>query len=405
MTDAASPSLTTRLRATLHREVSADMLEAYKRAGLAVYDALADAEERRAALAAEPGALWRAAPAEQAQLAATWNAWAFQLLGDELLAADYRTDPGTVGYVPRVTHAQALSFYEEVEPWLGRSRRAQGDPGVHLATELPAELPPWAEVEPCPREHLEAMRSACQSLCEHAELALADAERSAGEAQRDDVAALRGRLAAALSAAEYAQALDQDKLPLELHERIEDGLKRAIEGAHRVGQLAAAPRLLERSDAFGPPDLAASAPRLPGPGEPGWDPWLLTDPETRERWKRDRRARRAIEQLWRADPDPRRTLELQSQIEEGMRENYLIYARTQGRPLGNYFCCPWSPIYEVAKPVAVGGQRLARGTQFTLDVSAEEMAEGGPFVRRILTGDFRPTSEVDYCDPSAGGHG
>jgi len=49
MTDAASPSLTTRLRATLHREVSADMLEAYKRAGLAVYDALADAEEHRAA--------------------------------------------------------------------------------------------------------------------------------------------------------------------------------------------------------------------------------------------------------------------------------------------------------------------------------------------------------------------
>ncbi len=402
MTDAPSPGLLTRLRATLHREVSAETLEAYKRAGLSVYDALADAEERRAALAAEPGALWRAAPAEQAGLVATWNAWSLQLLGDELLAADYRADPGTVGYVPRVTSEQALSFYAEVADWLGRARRAESDPGFSLASELPAELPPWAEVEPCPREHLEAMRAACRVLCEHAELAVADAERSAGEEHAGDVAALRGHLASAMSSAEYAGLLDSERVPIELHQRIEDGLKRAVEGAHRIGQLAAAPGLMARPDAFGPPDLAASAPHLPGPGERGFDPWRLTDPTTRERWQHDPQARRAVKQLWRADPDARRTLELQSQIEEGMRQGYVTRASVGGQPLGNYFCCPWSAIYEVVKPVAIGGQKLARGTQFALDVSAEEMAEGGPFVRRLLTGDFRPTAKIDYCDPTAG---
>jgi hypothetical protein len=39
--------------------------------------------------------------------------------------------------------------------------------------------------------------------------------------------------------------------------------------------------------------------------------------------------------------------------------------------------------------------------QFIFDVSAEEMAEGGEFVRRLTLGPFHPTSEVDYCDPTA----
>jgi hypothetical protein len=40
--------------------------------------------------------------------------------------------------------------------------------------------------------------------------------------------------------------------------------------------------------------------------------------------------------------------------------------------------------------------------QFTFDVSAEEMAEGGQFTRRLLPGPFHTTSQVDYCDPMSG---
>ncbi len=39
--------------------------------------------------------------------------------------------------------------------------------------------------------------------------------------------------------------------------------------------------------------------------------------------------------------------------------------------------------------------------QFTFDVSAEEIAEDGQFVRRLMLGPFHPTSKVDYCDPPA----
>lgn len=42
--------------------------------------------------------------------------------------------------------------------------------------------------------------------------------------------------------------------------------------------------------------------------------------------------------------------------------------------------------------------------QFTLDVSGEELANGGAFRREILIGPFIPTDDVDYCDPTGGGH-
>lgn len=53
-------------------------------------------------------------------------------------------------------------------------------------------------------------------------------------------------------------------------------------------------------------------------------------------------------------------------------------------------------------PVTLGGQPLRALEQFTYDVSAEEVAEGGSFVRRILVGNFRPTDEIDYCIPGRG---
>src|SRR5262249_7481368 len=69
-----------------------------------------------------------------------------------------------------------------------------------------------------------------------------------------------------------------------------------------------------------------------------------------------------------------------------------------------YYCCPWSPVYQVHRPVKINGKQLSVPQQFTFDVSGEELADGGSFVRRIVLGPFQPTDEVDYCDPSSGHH-
>ncbi len=54
--------------------------------------------------------------------------------------------------------------------------------------------------------------------------------------------------------------------------------------------------------------------------------------------------------------------------------------------------------------MTIGGRRLPSGQQFTADVSAEELAEGGAFKRELLLGSFTPTDRIDYCDPAGGGH-
>lgn len=388
---AARPALWTRVAATLAGEVSAETLEPYRRAGTAALELLVEAEERRAELVAEGVSLWSADGGTKAFLVAAWNASSLQTLGEEFVEADYRANPSTVGFVPPVTARQALAFYDEVEQWVSRARQAQANPKHRLDVRVPAPLPAWVDVEPCPPEHVDAMLAACRHLCGHAELAVADAERGAPPEHRDDVARLRADLASAMTGERYALDLKAGKVDARLHERIEQSAKRAVEAAFRVGQLAAMPELV---DALPPPPQ-----RLPGPGEPGFDPWCLTSPSSRALWKRDPRARAALDLLWSSDPDPARTLAVQAELDAALAGGEIAYATDrQGRRLGNFYCCPWAPIYVAAADVTLDGRRIARGQQFTLDVSAEELLEGGRFKRELLLGDFSPTDGVDYCD-------
>jgi len=83
-------------------------------------------------------------------------------LGDELVEPDYRADPRTIGYLPRVTAERAAVFLGEVASWSARSRRAAADPACDVPAE-PAQLPGWVGVEPCPRARLTAMLAAARA--------------------------------------------------------------------------------------------------------------------------------------------------------------------------------------------------------------------------------------------------
>lgn len=395
------PGFTTRLLARLNGEVSAETLDAYHRAGLGVYDLLSAAEAKRAEFAGGAGS--EVDTATRCFLLCTWNAFALQTLGDAFVDADYAANSRTVGFVPPITKEQALNFYGEVESWMGHGHEAQANPHCRLPLALPAELPAFAEIEPCPSEHLEAMLGAADRLRAHAETAIVDAERLPG-ASEEQLSQLRGLLASATNAAGYARRLYGDgDVGQELHERIESSVKEALGSYYLAGQFAAMPELVGHRAT--PVSVTGAGQRLPGPGEPGFDPWCLTDPHSREQWQRDAQARRAVDTLWASDPAPRATLDLQSEVDAALGAGYVTYAADpRGRRLGNYFCCPWSAVYQTARPVTIGGQRLRSGQQFAVDVSAEEMAEGGAFKRELLLGNFSPTDRVDYCDPSEGGH-
>lgn len=401
MTD--HPKLWTRIVARLHGEVAAEALEAYQRAGAEVYRLLEDLEGDRDEWKVKGVDAWSVDGPTQAAFLCAWSAFSLQLLGDRLLDADYEGDPSTVGFVPPVTAAQALAFYGQVPGWLRRARQARGSGTYELDVAVPVALPPWSEVEPCPVAHLAAMRSALDQLRRHTDAAMAGFHLNLDDDERrrahDRVHEI---LADAEASAAYADQLWTPQASRPIHEAVELHAKHSVEQFYLVGQLLAMPRL-----ALLPPP----APRRPDgnarrrrSGSQEFDKWCLTDPESRDRWKADREARRAIEALWANDPDPDATLGIQHEIDAAIAAGDVAYASDgRGARVGHYYCCPWSPIYQVRRPVLIGGRTLTPLMEFTFDVSAEEMAEGGAFRREILVAQFHPTQQVDYCIP--GEHG
>lgn len=388
----------TRLAAAMHGEVSATTVEAYRRAGGAAYQGILDAEQLRAALTASGAGLWAATPAQASQLLCAWNAFVLQTLGDEFVDADYRADPRTAGFLPRVTAEQAAAFLGEVEYWSSSARRAASDAGYDAAAEiaLPAPLPAWVKVEPSPRAHLTAMLAAAQAMRGHAEAALADLIRIDPPRGKQDCAArLQGMAAEADSVVAYGEALWSPDAGAQVHERAESSLRRGIGAYFELGQLLAMPALLGRPQVGTVPVHGRP---LPLPGQIGFDQWCLTDPHTRPYWQQDPAARRAIAMPWLQDPDPAATLAIQSQINAAVAAGSVVPETSRGHR--QYYCCPWSAIYRVRRPVTIAGQQLRPIQEFTFDVSAEKMLEGGKFIRQLLTGPFHPSSQADYCAPT-----
>ncbi|GIG60074.1 hypothetical protein Lfu02_44460 [Longispora fulva] len=396
MTEVGSPTMLTKMRAFLHGEKDTALLEAMRQAGRTAYEELLTAERLRAQLAAEGLTVWQATPAVESQFLATWNAYVLQILGEAFLDADYAADPGTVGYVPPVTLGQVSEWFSAVEGWLSRARQARVNPDYDLAAELglPAALPPWVEVTPCPPEHLAALLAAIPPVREHAEVALHALESGpVPKESRKAVNRLRQMTAEAAAAVDYALGLRTARHDARLHELIENNLKQALELWFAVGQLAAMPRLLDTH--YRPaarPDLA----RLPG--GPRFDPWALTDPASLTRWQRDSKAVQAVREMWQFDPDPAATLALKDTIDAALRSGDIAYYQISGGA-SCYFECPWPALFEVRRPVRIGGVNMKVLQQFTIRVSADDVPKGRPFIRKVVTGPFRTTNEIDYCDP------
>ncbi len=393
----------------LSGEVPAEVVAAYQRASIPVYEMLDHVEQKRQEIKILGNHPWDMSAATQAEILCAWNAYALQLLGDQFVEADFRLNPATAGYLPAITADQVLAFYTQVEPWLSRARQAHSNPNYRLDVGVPAQMPQWSEVEPCPNAHLHGMLEAMRALRDHALIAFAFfAETESPADKQDAVNHARQLWAAAKSKADYAENLWGGNPSRELHERIEEHVKEAIERLYLLGQLLAMPPLLEadlkRQTVRPSPKPAEATPRmgpaLPGPGEEGFDPWCLTDSDSKRRLQQDADARKAIARLWKYDPDPQRTLAILSQVRAAFARGDIGYATyPDGRRIGHFFCCPWSPVYVALRPCEIGGVSLRTLEQFVYDVNCEAMNLGRPFTRKISVSRFRATDEMEYGDP------
>lgn len=388
------PTLLTRLAAKLRGEVPARALEAFRNAGGAVYPMLLDGCETAAGNAALGRHPWST---RRDELLAVWAALVLQVIGEALLAEDYAASPGTAGYLPPVTAEQAWACFDQVEPWLGRARQCQADPGYDLGGELalPCRFGGWVTDDECPPAHLRALSGAATVVAGHLHTLLgallsAGTPRGFGAVRIE----LERRLAGVQRRLEFLDALwaGPGRPDQELSIRLLDESRAVLDELFVLGQLVAAPDLLGRTAAAARPPVRT---RLPLPGEPDFDRWCLTAPDHRAWWRKQPGARRAVDRLWKLDPDPARTLTIQAEIEAAARSGRIVPAGGGRDPLA-FHACPWSQVWLVVRPVHLGGQRLEVLTQFAYEVSAAEVRSTGTFVRRIVRGPFVRTGRVGY---------
>jgi hypothetical protein len=397
-----------RLVAVMKGEVNTKTLEAYRRAGSCVYELIVSSERLRDDMRLEGKTPWSEEYCQQLQVLATWNAFVLQTLGDTFLDADYQHDPLTRGYVPPITAKQAQSFYSSVEGWLNRARQAESNPHFKCDLPIPASLPEWEEQELCPYPHLIAMMQALDVIHSHAGAALAVFEGTGTPPEKEkQLQRLRQLMAEAKAKADYAKGLMGPNVSQELHENIERHAQVAIESFYLLGQLLAMPTLIDNLDK-GRAGSGGTSREAPSggitanarPGD-GFDPWCMTDPAQRNRLKNDREAIRAINDMWRYDPDPKCTLDIQRQIDGAFERGDIDYAlKPNGMRIGHFMCTPYAPIFVVRRPVRIFGERLGPGQEFTIEIAADGVNLGRPFDREVVIGPFGPAAGLDYCDPN-----
>lgn len=378
------PGLVGRIVARLHGEVAAHALESYRRAGLHVYELADRLQEALAELLVERDE----ESSTRLALLCGWNALALQTIGDHLLAADYERSPRTVGFVPPALAAEALGHYGPVAGWLSRAQQALHNEHYELDVATPAVLPRWVSLDADVEggAYLAGLRSALARLEAHADRWSAAAGAiedggNRGDRERRALGIIRQVRAEAGAASDYAAGLGAGTSVAGAAAEVEAQVKLALERLFLYGQLVADPSL-----ALAPlpkPSVRAKAGealRLRAPGEPGFDPWCLTDPRRAALLKLQPSARLAIRELWDRDPEPARTLALKADIDTAVVRNRAGYG------VGHFHACPWSAIYVAKQPLRIGRAAVQALEEFTLSLEAS----GRRFRRSIEVGPFHP---------------
>jgi hypothetical protein len=347
----------------------------------------------RAAVGRAP---WSGGPGLTSAALCVANALVLQTIGETLLDEDYASAPVTRGHLPPVTAEQAWACFEQVGSWLAWARQALAADGwdIRTVTDVPAALGVWVDDEDYPPQHVLALVRAAQQVGEQLEAALGTATGWAvpEPAPRQVLDKVRVAAEGCRSRLQDLSRMCRPSLPEDLRLWILQESRRLLDEQFRLGQMLAAPQLVEQQQPGR--RLRPAAPRLRAPGEAGFDQWCLTSPAYRSRLRSGRAARLENDRLWRCDPEPDRALGVQRQIEAALAAGSIRHTYSPGGLQRVFHDCPWGPIYEVVRPVRIAGDRLHTLTQFTYEVSADRYRQTGMFVRRLVRGPFVATGRM-----------
>ena len=180
----------------------------------------------------------------------------YQVFVRELLAADAAADPGTVGYLPRVTYDQANALCHHIQPNLQRAVAALHQPAYVTDVALPLALGPRIEADgACPIPHLQGIIAAAREVREWAAGLIAEYQTTVAQATIAAPAAVTAHLQSLQGALAQADAqlrfgtdlvgqVSEAGATAELHEQAENSLWEALGGYFLLNQAVAYPELL-----------------------------------------------------------------------------------------------------------------------------------------------------------------
>ncbi|HEY4346933.1 MAG TPA: hypothetical protein VGM80_05040 [Gaiellaceae bacterium] len=347
-------SLRSKLRARARGEVSTAALSAYASSNADAYSLLDEG------------------PSTGAARLAAWCAFMLQTYADRLL-----TSGADAGFASPEAFEQARVNYQLVGPWLMRARAAALSPAAYeLDVSVPQRLPQTPPERDA--QQLAAMRRTLEVAQARAGVEL---ERLSGDPVHSRLVPTFSSLQSALDACAALSAPGADESVFAaVGQALQDGLDRAYE----LGQLVALPELMARPAAPAPPAAAnATTIRLFLPGEPGFDPWCLTDPVGRHGKQGLTTFVEQLAGLWKDDPDPEKTLAIQAEIAgavERRAADYLPADDPASRSLEAIrSACPWPGVLYARSALTIDGQELSPGDCFVLSVGLK----AGKFTRSL----------------------
>ena len=375
-------ALGTRLRAMMHHEVASGDVDGLLRGSGQLEDVRQQIEtKRQEGEIAHPGRPWETHRDMETALALFWVSQAFVALARHLKEADEESDPATIGYMPRVSHDQAMALLRQVSTYLALTSAALADPTHDLRQGLPIVLQPRIEADgPCPFAHLQGMLKAAQYLDNYAQVevdryvsAVATAEvaplevKTAAQRLKGQLAEARSHLATATGT--VLPILNGQPVDQQMHEEAEYNLWQCLATYVWLGQIVAIPTLLDqlapsvssqphwRGHTPPPPPLG-TGPRRISRGER----WCLTDPSAHQRLRVEGRlnwAEDELEELWTRKGDT-----LTAEEQRFLTETAAL--QRQGAISAESYIveCPYNPVWTARHSITILGRSVRTGQQF-----------------------------------------
>lgn len=339
-------------------------------------------------------------PNHRVAAAYTWVARALMTIGHCLMEADESADPSTAGYLPKVTFNQAKVLFEQAPDYIHAAHEAMANPDYQPSLALPVELGPRCEAEgKCPNSHLQGILLSATNLDVHLTDLLAI---SAFSKLDNNTSQLKARASSKLGfASSQLSMLVVRNAPEAVHEDTENRLWDALSDLYMLGQVVCMPKATavatqkiiaklsqptRQLDELEPDPIKTYVvdriiPNIPTVGRLIQEDvkWCFTEREAMRDLRGTKLGEAEMKEFW-ARKGWRTT----------KRQDEFFDTCAQLQKTGaisivtRWSKCPFDPIFQTHTEVTVLGTRIARGTEFHLDMDEDkdEIKLGSPRFRR-----------------------